>query len=84
MWTSTQPGVTILPTASSSVEPRPGSDSATATIVSPRMPTSPTYRPSPLPSTIVPPRITRSYSAAAAAAGAGDGGWPETDAGLTR
>jgi len=59
---SMKPGQTILPEASISVRAESGA-SPTATIFRPTTPRSLVKRGRPVPSTIVPPRIFRSYAA---------------------
>ena len=63
VWMSTNPGVTILPAASISRLPLPFT-SPTATMRSPCTATSPWRRGAPVPSTIMPFRMTRSYAMA--------------------
>ena len=59
VWMSTKPGVTTCPSASISRRPGP-STRPTSTILSPSTATSPVHPGAPVPSTTVPPRITRS------------------------
>ena len=61
-WTSMNPGETMRPVASTTSAAAASGSVPTATIRSPRTPTSAATGGEPLPSTTVPPRISRSKS----------------------